>query len=113
MRSETQGTEPSQYLEEKKSSEIPVVAASEPGSSPNHAFCVWGCRACHCGVTKRNDSRTALGRPATEGESPVGEIVATSGRYLSRAGHEKPCLNLGGPPSKAKYETATDSAEVP
>jgi hypothetical protein len=33
--------------------------------------------------------------------------------YLSRAGHEKSCLKLGGPPSKAKYETATDSGEVP
>ena len=32
---------------------------------------------------------------------------------LSRAGHEKPCLKLGGPPSKAKYELMTDSAEVP
>ena len=32
-------------------------------------------------------------------------------RYLSRAGHEKPCLNPGRPRSKAKYETATDSEE--
>ena len=30
-------------------------------------------------------------------------------RYLSRAGHEKPCLNPGRPRSKAKYSTATDS----
>ena len=29
--SETQGTEPSKYLEEKKSNEIPIVAASEVG----------------------------------------------------------------------------------
>ncbi len=32
---------------------------------------------------------------------------------LSKAGHVKSCLNLGGPPSKAKYEQMTDSAEVP
>ena len=28
----------------------------------------------------------------------------------SIAGHEKPCEKLGGPPSKAKYYLATDSA---
>ena len=32
---------------------------------------------------------------------------------LSRTGHEKPCLNLGGPPSKAKYSLLTDSEQVP
>ena len=31
--------------------------------------------------------------------------------HLSRAGHEKSCLKLGGPPSKAKYEIATDREE--
>ena len=25
----------------------------------------------------------------------------------------KPCLNVGGPPSKPKYSLATDSAQVP
>ena len=65
------------------------------------------------GVTKLHLSQTVLERLATEGESPVGEMIETPCWYLSRAGHEKPCLNLGGPPSKAKYETATDSAEVP
>ena len=32
---------------------------------------------------------------------------------LSRTGHVKPCLNLGGPPSKAKYYLLTDSEQVP
>ena len=32
---------------------------------------------------------------------------------LSRTGHEKSCLNLGGPPSKAKYYLLTDSEQVP
>ncbi len=31
----------------------------------------------------------------------------------SRAGHVKPGLNLGGPPSKAKYSLVTDSELVP
>jgi hypothetical protein len=36
MRSNTQGTEPSKYLEEKKSREIPQVAASERGRAQTH-----------------------------------------------------------------------------
>ena len=32
---------------------------------------------------------------------------------LSRAGHEKSCLNVGGPPSKPKYSSMTDSEQVP
>ena len=48
---------------------------------------------------------------AREGESPVFENYRTVlYANLSRAGHVEPCLNLGGPPSKAKYKTATDSA---
>ena len=37
-----------------------------------------------------------------------GTKVATS-----RAGHVKPCLNMGGPSSKAKYSSLTDSELVP
>ena len=31
----------------------------------------------------------------------------------SRAGHVKSCLKTGGPPSKPKYSSATDSEQVP
>ena len=34
-------------------------------------------------------------------------------RYLSTAGHEESGRNPGGPPSKAKYSSVTDSAPVP
>ena len=34
-------------------------------------------------------------------------------RDSSRAGHVKSCLNTGGPPSKPKYSSATDSEQVP
>ena len=34
-------------------------------------------------------------------------------KSLSRAGHEKSCLNMGGPPSKPKYYSVTDSEQVP
>ena len=40
----TQGTETSKYLQERKSTETPLVAASESGSSPNQALCL-GLRA--------------------------------------------------------------------
>ena len=32
---------------------------------------------------------------------------------LSRAGHVKSCLNMGGPSSKPKYSLSTDSEPVP
>ena len=32
---------------------------------------------------------------------------------LSKAGHVKSCLNVGGPPSKPKYSSLTDSELVP
>jgi hypothetical protein len=58
--------------------------------------------------------RKPLGRATGEGESPVFEMRgAPWGEYLSTVGHEESCGKLGGPPSKAKYESATDSEEVP
>ena len=47
--------------------------------------------------------RTALERPAREGESPVSERCVTAGGYLSTTGHVKPRGNLGRPLPKAKY----------
>ncbi len=51
--------------------------------------------------------------PAKEGDSPVGEICLPLVRFLSTAGPEKSCRNLGGPTSKAKYYLVTDSELVP
>ena len=48
-------------------------------------------------------SQMNLERTTEEGESPVGEREKASGMLLSTTGHEEPCGNLGGPPSKAKY----------
>ena len=51
-----------------------------------------------------------LGKPTEEGESPVSEIENLASMYLSTGGTRvNPVWNLGGPPSKAKYEIATDS----
>ena len=46
LRRATQGSEPSQYLQEKKSTEIPLVAASERGRAQTIVLARWGCRAC-------------------------------------------------------------------
>ena len=60
----------------------------------------------------RGDSGTRLEWRTGGGESPVREIlVGRLVRYPSRPGHEESRLNLGGPSSKAKYESVTDSEE--
>ena len=51
----TRGTEPSQYPEERTSTETPEVAASEPGP----------------GQWSREENRKRLERRSTEGDRPV------------------------------------------
>ena len=61
----------------------------------------------HREVKNLTHSGTLLGRATRGGESPVGEMGQASwGGYLSTVGLEKPCGNLGGPPSKAKYASS-------
>ena len=50
---------------------------------------------------------------AIEGDSPVGETVSAPGVFPSTTGPVKPCGKLEGPSSKAKYESVTDSEQVP
>ena len=40
----TQGSEPSQYLQEEKTRVIPLVAASERGTAQTIVLARWGCR---------------------------------------------------------------------
>ena len=116
---DTQGTEPSQYLKEKKTSVIPQVAASERGEVQTQA--VQGVNRCGLGVvrpvrmlfTERREvknlmcSGTPLGRATRVGESPVHETHEASwDGVLSTVGLEKPCGKPGGPPSKAKYASS-------
>ena len=91
---QTRGTETSQYLEEKTSTEIPLVVASERGT----------------GQWFIGSKQNGLESPAIAGDSPVCVNVEES---LSKAGHVKSCLNMGGPPSKPKYSLVTDSEQVP
>ena len=68
----TQGTETSKYLVEKKSNEIPSVAASERGRAQTGEGQtlpgLWGPRE-----SMRKCSRTRLERLTREGDSPVRE----------------------------------------
>jgi hypothetical protein len=91
---QTRGSETSQYPEERTSTETPVVVASEPGPGQ----CLVENNA------NRKESR------AKEGDSPVAVKID---KDSSRAGHVKSCLNMGGPPSKPKYSSVTDSEPVP
>ena len=91
---QTRRTETSKYPEERTSTETPLVVASERGLGQ--------CRLCN------NWNR--LENLALVGDSPVQvKSIADS----SKAGHVKSCLNMGGPPSKPKYYSVTDSEQVP
>ena len=117
---ETRGTEPSQYPEEKKSNRDSPSSGERTGKSLNSSH-VTGVNRCvvrvaglvwlvftHWREVKNHfHSRTPLGRAITEGENPVGDRGEASwGRNLSTVGLEKPCGNLGGPPSKAEYASS-------
>ena len=54
-----------------------------------------------------------MGKQTVVGDSPVNEMIEPLEDILSRAGHEKPCLNSRGPSRKAKYSLVTDSEQVP
>ena len=81
----TRGTETSKYPKEKKSIEIPAVAASDPGTALKPFMRQWN----------------LLERRARQGDSPVHDGVFKV--KSSRTGHVISCLNMGGPSSKAKY----------
>ena len=53
-----------------------------------------------------------LERITVESDSLVQVIQLQDSSILSMAGHEESCLNLPGPPGKAKYSQETDSEPV-
>jgi hypothetical protein len=107
----TCGTETSQYAEEKKSTETPSVAASESGQAQTEL------RLGVVGVDQelqRHHQSNGLESPTIEGDSPVGDSVCPPLRstYQSSTELVELRVKLGGPPSKAKYSSATDSEVV-
>ncbi len=79
---QTQGSEPSQYLEEEKTTVIPKVVASEIGIAQTcFTFgCSRGCRARNSRVTNPVASRSPLERGAIGCDSHVGESGPDSKR---------------------------------
>jgi hypothetical protein len=73
MPEKTRGTETSQYPEEKKSTETPLVAASERGPAQTRRDTAWGCGAGSMGWVEA--SRRPLENGTTAGDSPVGEAT--------------------------------------
>ena len=111
----TRGTETSKYPEEEKSTEIPLVAASERGPRANRREREprRGCRTAHSGVRNPRGSGTAWEGRRDRVRAPYAKPRRAPGGILSTAGHVKPGGKLGGPPSNPKYSPLTDSAPVP
>ncbi len=70
----TQGSETSQYLEERKSNETPPVAASEGGIAQTGLIRQAGVAGAFTRLSEGRETR--LERRAKEGESPVPEARA-------------------------------------
>ena len=94
----TEGSEPSQYLEEEKTIVIPSVAASERGTAQTGVASatpgLWGLG--HSGVTNQQSSRRVWKGSAIEGDSPVGERLAASGRVPEYHGTRETLWESGG-----------------
>ena len=73
----------------------------------------WEKRQFFQGVTKLIASGTGLESRVIEGNNPVRESEQSPAWHPSSAEPEKVRVNLRGPPRKAKYNLATDSARVP
>ena len=84
----TRRTETSKYPEEKKSTEIPIVVASEQGAAQSYNQLIY--------------QENSLESLVIKGDSPVSEGVFVVSS-MSRSGHVVSCLKMGGPSSKAKY----------
>src|SRR5262249_54789703 len=112
----TQGSEPSQYLQEQKTTVIPPVAASERGAAQTIVHARGGCRArlpSMAASEQTVDYANDLGRSARAGDSPGDDRRVARVGFLSIAGHVKSRENLRGPSRKAKYSLVTDSEPVP
>ena len=82
--------------------------ASERGTGQTEGTCTFGVVGPQHGTGVV--SRMVLEFPSIEGETPVDENDKGSRGFLSTTGHVEPGGKQGGPPSKPKYYSATDSA---
>ena len=92
---QTRGSETSQYPEEQKSTEIPLVVASERGVAQTEGTCTFGVVGRRCGT--RVVSRTIVERSSIEGDTPVDENNRGPSLSPSTTGHVKAGGKLGRP----------------
>ena len=109
----TQGTDTSQYLQERKSIETPSVVASERGKAQT----ILSNRDGVADVGKelqRHRKQNPLESGTAEGDSPVckSESPPLLPTLQSSTEPVELCAKPGGPPSKAKYYSTTDSGKV-
>ena len=90
---------------------IPQVVASERGRAQTSYVVMhsWGYRTALFG---HKTNWNTLENVIIEGDNPVQVFFMFDSSILSRAGHEKSCLNSPGPSGKAKYSPETDSEPV-
>ena len=91
---------------------IPQVVASERGTDQTD-YVVMHSRGYRTAIFGINFNWNPLERGIIEGDNPVQARININSSILSRAGHEKSCLNSPGPSGKAKYSPETDSEPVP
>ena len=109
----TRGTETSHYPEEKKTTVIAQVVASERAGAQT------GVVEATSGVegpsTKRRvkDRGTFWKGGPQRVKAPYPKSATRARRHLSSAEHEEFCMNQRGPSRKAKYYQETDSEPVP
>ena len=103
---QTRRTETSKYPEEKKSTEISRVAASEKDTAQTGALRGTGVAGPH---KPHHPQPNRMERRGADSETLVGEREGEGAGIRSTTGHEEPCGKQGGPPSKAKHCWTTDS----
>ncbi len=81
--------------------------ASERGLGQTVGTCTCGVVGPRCGTGVA--SRRSLESSGIEGDTPVGESGNGPSGIPSTTGHVEPGGKLGGPSSKPKYLSATDS----
>ena len=103
----TWGAETSQYPEEQKANAIPSVAASESGTAQT------GLRP---GVVDADMANQVVCESCRKAEPKKVKVLYQSRRqswvFQSSTMLVKLRVNKGGPPSKAKYSSTTDSEPV-
>jgi hypothetical protein len=114
----TRGSETSQYPQEEKSIEIPLVVASERGTAQTVDSDIRGVVGLSQGFPGKSSNRRVAegawnGQPKRVRVPYVKRVRSSWRQFPSTAGHVQSRGKLGGPSSKAKHSLATDSELVP